>query len=77
MKPLEDFYRPAGMKDGYRHDCKACNLDEKRRRYLADPATAKARVKRWQQQNPDRLNALTVEVGASNRRSSGGNAPAT
>lgn len=57
MKPLDDFYRSAGMRDGYRNDCKPCNLDEKRRRYLADPVAAKARVKRWQQENPERLNA--------------------
>jgi hypothetical protein len=56
-KPLNDFYRSAGMRDGHRNDCKACNLEEKRQRYLADPATAKARVKRWQQENPERLNA--------------------
>ena len=34
-----------------------CNLEEKRQRYLEDPAAAKARVKRWQQENPERLNA--------------------
>ena len=45
------------MRDGHRNDCKQCNLDEKRQRYLADPALAKARVKRWQQANPERLNA--------------------
>ncbi|MDQ6727114.1 MAG: endonuclease VII domain-containing protein [Actinomycetota bacterium] len=57
MKPLDDFYRSTGMRDGHRHDCKACNLDEKHRRYLADPEPTKARVKRWQQENPERLNA--------------------
>ena len=45
------------MRDGHRNDCKQCNLEEKRQRYLADPAAAKARMKRWQQENPDRLNA--------------------
>jgi hypothetical protein len=57
VKPLEDFYRMATMRDGHRHDCKACNLEAKRQRYLADPAFVKARVKRWQQENPERLNA--------------------
>ena len=56
-KALEDFYRSAGMRDGHRNDCKACNLEEKRQRYLADPAAVKARVKRWQEENPERLNA--------------------
>jgi len=57
LKPLVDFYRAPGMRDGHRSDCKSCNLEEKRQRYLADPTAAKARVKRWQQENPDRLNA--------------------
>jgi hypothetical protein len=56
-KPLDDFYRCAGMRDGHRHDCKACNLEEKHRRYLADPGREIARVKRWQQENPERVNA--------------------
>jgi hypothetical protein len=60
-KPLDEFYKSAGMRDGHRHDCKACNLEEKRQRYLADPAAAKARVKRWQQENPERLNAYRRE----------------
>ena len=57
VKPLDDFYRSPGMRDGHRNDCKPCNLEEKRQRYRADPAAAKARGKRWQQENPDRLNA--------------------
>ena len=56
-KPLEEFYRAAGMRDGHRGECKACNLAEKHDRYLAAPEAAIARVKRWQQENPDRLNA--------------------
>ena len=56
-KPLDDFYRAAGMRDGHRNDCKACNLAAKHERYLADPQAAIARVKRWQQENPEQLNA--------------------
>ena len=56
-KPVEDFYRCAGMRDGYRSDCKACNLREKRESYLANPDAAKDRARRWQQENPERLNA--------------------
>ncbi|MDQ4132357.1 MAG: endonuclease VII domain-containing protein [Actinomycetota bacterium] len=57
LKPLSAFYRAAGMRDGHRNDCKVCNLAEKKRRYDADPAAAIARVKRWQQENADRLDA--------------------
>ncbi|MDQ3574990.1 MAG: endonuclease VII domain-containing protein [Actinomycetota bacterium] len=56
-RPLEDFYRAAGTKDGLRGECKSCSSQDKRRRYLADPEAAIARVKRWQQANPERVNA--------------------
>ncbi len=45
------------MRDGHRNDCRRCNLAAKRQRYYVDPDTAKARVKRWQQENADRVNA--------------------
>ena len=57
LKPLEDFYRAAGTRDGHRGDCKACSSKDKQRRYLADPQAAITRVKRWQQANPERVNA--------------------
>jgi len=57
LKPLDDFYKCAGMRDGHRHDCKACNLEVKRLRYLEDPEPMKARVKRWQQANPEKMHA--------------------
>jgi hypothetical protein len=57
VKPLDDFYRSPGMRDGHRNDCKACNLADKAARYRANPAPAIARVKRRQQENADRLNA--------------------
>jgi hypothetical protein len=57
VKPYEDFYRDAGMRDGHRSDCKACNAAASRVRYRADPHAEIARVKRWQQANADRVNA--------------------
>jgi hypothetical protein len=54
----------AGMRDGRRNDCKACNLAAKKRRYDADPAAAIARVKRWQQENAERLNAYRRQRNA-------------
>ncbi len=53
-KPIDDFYRAAGMRDGHRNECKVCDLAAKRERYLANPQAAIARVKRWQQENPER-----------------------
>lgn len=57
MKSLDDFYKTAGTRDGRRGDCKPCNLAAKKARYLADPATHIARVKRWQDANRERHNA--------------------
>ncbi|MDQ1396542.1 MAG: hypothetical protein QOG64_1801 [Acidimicrobiaceae bacterium] len=51
------FYRMKGMKDGFRNECKACNLAAKHERYLKDPAREIARVKKWQQENAERVNA--------------------
>lgn len=67
-KPLTDFYKMAGMRDGHRNDCKACNLAAKKARYDADPATAIARVKRWQQENSERLNAYRRAHNATPER---------
>lgn len=67
-KPLDEFYRAAGMRDGHRNDCKSCNLAAKKRRYEQDPATAIARVKRWQQENVDRLNSYRREYNAQPHR---------
>lgn len=57
LKPLGDFYRCAGTRDGYRGDCKPCNLAAKHERYMANPAKVKVQVKRWQQANAERVNA--------------------
>ena len=56
-KPLIDFYRSSGMRDGHRNDCKVCNLEEKAARYRADPRPAIERARRWQKENAERLNA--------------------
>lgn len=32
MTPSTDFYRSAGMRDGRRNDCRACNLTAKKKR---------------------------------------------
>jgi len=57
-KPLEAFYRDAGMRDGYRHDCKACNLAEKAKRHAADPEPGRERARRWAKENPARYAAI-------------------
>jgi len=60
-KPLADFYRSKLGRDGTRPECKACNLAARKEKYAADPAPYIARVKKWQQENPERLNAYRRE----------------
>lgn len=68
LKPLSEFYVSKGMRDGRRNDCKACNLAEKHERYLRNRERDIARVKKWQQENRERLN----EYRRKHRRQGGG-----
>jgi hypothetical protein len=68
LKPLDAFYRMAGMRDGHRNDCKTCNLAAKKARYAADPSKAIDRVRRWQQANRPYLNEYRKRLNASPAR---------
>ncbi len=68
LKPLTDFYKMPGMRDGHRNDCKACNLAARAAKYADDPAPYIARVKKWQQENAGRLNAYRREYRARPER---------
>lgn len=53
-KPLTDFYRQAGMRDGYRNDCKKCMKVVRRAWYERNRDYAISRAQRWRDANPDR-----------------------
>ncbi len=55
----------AGMRDGHRNECKACNLAAKAARYRANPGPAVERAKRWHRENPGRYNANQRRMRAS------------
>jgi hypothetical protein len=40
-----------GMRDGHRNECKACSLEQKHEKYLANPEPAKRRVQQWRVDN--------------------------
>jgi hypothetical protein len=75
LKPLEDFYAMAQMRDGHRNECKACNLAAKAARYRENPEPTKARVRKWQAENREhieewrRLYAASGRKAANSRRS--------
>lgn len=67
-KPLEDFYAMAGMRDGHRNECKACNLRAKAERHRRNPEPARVRAKQWARDNPERVAARTQKYRDDGRR---------
>src|SRR5262245_32747027 len=69
-KPLDAFYAMKGMRDGFRNECKACNLAERAAKYAADPdmqTRARDRVRKWQEDNRDRYLANQARYKAEGR----------
>jgi hypothetical protein len=66
-KPVEDFYRAAGARDGHRGDCKACNLARKANWYQRNRESEIARVLEWQAANPERVKASRRKRNAARR----------
>lgn len=64
VKALDDFYGATGAKDGRRGECIACAKVIRRSWYEANRADSIANVKRWQQENAERLNAYRREYNA-------------
>lgn len=56
-KPLSEYYRMKGMRDGHRNECKQCNLAAQARRRHANPEENRRRVREWQAAHPDRVAA--------------------
>lgn len=68
LKPLEDFYRMAGMRDGHRNECKACSLAEKAERNRRNPEANRRRAREWAKANPERVAAQAEAYRASGRK---------
>jgi hypothetical protein len=68
VKPLDDFYRSPGMRDGRRNDCKACNLEAKAARHAANPEPARERAKQWVRDNPERFAANQARYRSDGRK---------
>jgi Recombination endonuclease VII len=67
LKPLEEFYRASGARDGYRSDCKVCNLARKKIWYADNREIVIAKVKKWQRENRDRHNATQREYRSTHQ----------
>jgi len=57
VKPIDEFHRAAGMRDGHRSECKSCTRAIRRAWYQANREAVIAKVKCWQQENKDVVNA--------------------
>jgi 5-methylcytosine-specific restriction endonuclease McrA len=68
VKPIDDFYRSEGMRDGHRNDCKPCNLKAAAARHAANPQPARERARRWQEANPERFAENQARYRAEGRR---------
>jgi hypothetical protein len=68
IRPISEFYRAPGTRDGHRSDCKPCNLAAKHSRYLADPQAAIDRVQRWREGNPEKYLAYQAAYRASGKK---------
>jgi hypothetical protein len=49
LKPIDQFYRAAGMADDHRNGCVACNLAAKKAPTALDSQANRDRVRKWQQ----------------------------
>lgn len=54
QKPLDDFYRAAGCKDGRRRVCKECILAERRAKHAANPEKNRERDRARYADSPER-----------------------
>ena len=68
-KPLTEFYAAAGTRDGYRLECKLCNLAVRAAKYRANPLPARERAAQWQRDNPERYQARQREYVETGKKS--------
>jgi len=60
-KPLLDFYKAAGMRDGLRSECIKCNLAAQAAKNRANPQANRDRVREWRSANPGRVRTWQAE----------------
>ena len=67
-KPFSDFYASKGSRDGYRPECKACNLATRQAKYRENPRPYIERTRKWQRENPERVEATMDRFKAAGKR---------
>jgi 5-methylcytosine-specific restriction endonuclease McrA len=64
-KGREEFYKRSGSRDGLVGDCKSCFQKKSHKRYVENPYPARARSKKWREENRDR-HANSLRLWLSN-----------
>ena len=67
-KVLDDFYTDRKARDGRRPECKACNLAKRAEKYRENANAYIDRVKRWQEENPERYKQRQREYRQSGKK---------
>ncbi|MGH2756000.1 MAG: endonuclease VII domain-containing protein [Actinomycetota bacterium] len=67
QKPLTEFYKQAGLRDGHRNDCKACIAKRVRENYRRNPEPFIRRTQRWRARHPKRYQELLERNRTVNR----------
>lgn len=68
IKPETEFYAAKGCKDGLRGDCKTCHSQRSKEWYANNRERSIAYVKRWRQENKERVNMSRRERNATRKR---------
>jgi hypothetical protein len=68
IKPLGEFYRANGTRDGLRGHCKACEIARNKAWYRKNQKRGIANTKRWQQANAQRVREYQRRYRADHAR---------
>jgi hypothetical protein len=61
VKPLDEFHRAEGMRDGHRNECRSCTKSLRRAHYESNRERYIQAAQRWQARNPERTAAYQAE----------------
>lgn len=65
-KPLSEFHKGRGYKDGHKNSCKSCDKEKSQLRYLANKDKVSKRNKVWVDENKDRKREINLRSSRKN-----------
>ena len=61
IKEFSEFYTREGSRDGYRADCKICNLIQKKKNYIKNPSKAIERASKRYKEKAEQIKQYTKD----------------